>query len=100
MPPATPARKSRSNWSAATSTSTCAASACLNLKHPHLLDLYDIRQDDKAHLGGDGIRGRPELGKRAGRPPHGLPPQEALGWIDGIGAGVGYLHDAASSTAI
>ena len=68
---------------------------CLNLKHPNLLDLYDIRQDDaRRHLGGDGIRAGPE----PGRPcwpiiPTACRRHEALAWFHGIAAGVAYLHD-------
>ena len=66
---------------------------CLNLKHPNLLDLYDIRQDDK----GDTwvvmeYVADPSLDvilAAAGRTPAG----RALCWIHGIGAGVAYLHD-------
>jgi hypothetical protein len=66
---------------------------CLNLKHPHLLDLYDIRQDAQGDtwVVMEYVAGQSLDGVLAGRP-HGLPPQEALSWIHGIGAAVGYLH--------
>ena len=45
-PSATAARKSRSNSSAGTPTPNSAASShCLNLKHPNLVHLYDLRTD-------------------------------------------------------
>jgi hypothetical protein len=67
---------------------------CLNLKHPNLLDLYDIRQD--AH--GDTwvvmeyVAGECLESVLAAHP-SGLPPSEVLTWIHGIGAGLAYLHD-------
>ncbi len=67
---------------------------CLNLKHPNLLDIYDIRQDDQ----GDTwvvmeYVAEPSLEAVLDRRPGGLPPHEALAWIRGIGAGVAYLHE-------
>ena len=67
---------------------------CLNLKHPNLLDLYDVRQDDK----GDTwvvmeYVADPSLDVLLARRPAGFSPEEALCWIHGIGAGVAYLHD-------
>ncbi|MGA2064773.1 MAG: serine/threonine-protein kinase [Thermoguttaceae bacterium] len=67
---------------------------CLNLKHPNLLNLFDIRQD--AH--GDTwvvmeyIAGRCLEDVLADHP-SGLPPGEVLAWVHGIGAGLAYLHD-------
>ncbi len=67
---------------------------CLNVKHPNLVDLYDIRQD--AH--GDtwvimeyvpGLSLEDALAAN----PNGLPMQQALAWFHGIAAGVSYLHD-------
>ncbi len=67
---------------------------CLNLKHPNLIDLYDIRQDEH----GDTwvvmeYVADPSLEVVLADRPSGLPPQEALWWIHGVGAGVAYLHD-------
>ncbi len=66
---------------------------CLNLKHPHLLDLYDIRQDGQGDtwVVMEYVAGQ-SLENVLAAHPRGLPPPEALGWIDGIAAGVGYLH--------
>lgn len=67
---------------------------CLNLKHPHLLDLYDIRQDDQGDtwVVMEFVADQNLEDVLAARP-SGLPPQDALAWIHGIGAGVAYLHD-------
>ncbi|MCE9545360.1 MAG: serine/threonine protein kinase [Planctomycetia bacterium] len=68
---------------------------CLNLKHPHLLGLYDIRTDD----GGDHwvvmeyVTG-PSLDEIIAANPNGLPPVEAVAWLAGVAAGVGYLHQS------
>jgi serine/threonine protein kinase len=67
---------------------------CLNLKHPNLLSLYDIRQDDK----GDTwvvmeYVADASLDIVLSQRPKGFAPDEALFWIYGIGAGVAYLHD-------
>ncbi|MFZ5829663.1 MAG: serine/threonine-protein kinase [Planctomycetota bacterium] len=67
---------------------------CLNLKHPNLLDLYDIRQDD----GGDTwvvmeYVGGPSLESALAANPQGMPADVALRWLQGIAAGVAYLHD-------
>ncbi|UUO06561.1 serine/threonine protein kinase [Blastopirellula sp. J2-11] len=67
---------------------------CLNLKHPHLVALFDIRYDDA----GEGwvvmeyVRGE-NLKEILDRRPNGLPPEEAIRWFRPIAAAVGYLHD-------
>jgi hypothetical protein len=67
---------------------------CLNLRHPNLLDLYDIRQDDQGdtwvvmeYVAGQGLE------DMLAAHPAGLPPAEALAWFQGIAAGVAHLHD-------
>jgi serine/threonine protein kinase len=67
---------------------------CLNLKHPNLVTLFDIREDDKGdtwvvmeYLSGKSLQA--ELADH----PQGLPVHEALVWFHGIAAGVAYLHD-------
>ena len=67
---------------------------CLNLKHPNLLSLYDVRQDDQ----GDTwvvmeLMSGNSLEDLLAKYPNGLPVSEALAWIHGIAAGVAYLHD-------
>jgi serine/threonine protein kinase len=66
---------------------------CLNLKHPNLLDIHDIRQDAQ----GDTwvimeYVADPSLETILADRPTGLPADEALAWIHGIGAAVAYLH--------
>lgn len=67
---------------------------CLNLKHPNLLALYDIRQDEQ----GDSwvvmefVDGQ-SLEDVLATHPEGLPPEQALRWFDGLCAAVAYLHD-------
>ncbi|TWT32704.1 Serine/threonine-protein kinase PrkC [Blastopirellula retiformator] len=67
---------------------------CLNLKHPHLVALYDIKFDDA----GEGwvvmeyVRGE-NLKETLDRRPSGLSPEETIRWFRPIAAAVGYLHD-------
>ncbi len=67
---------------------------CLNLKHPDLLSVFDIRQDKN----GDNwvvmeyVTGAC-LEDLIAAHPNGVPLDEALAWMHGIGAGVAYLHD-------
>ncbi len=67
---------------------------CLNLKHPNLIHLYDLRTDDRGHkwvvmeyVLGD------SLAKVLDRHPHGLPPHLAKEWFLSLARAVGYLHD-------
>jgi hypothetical protein len=67
---------------------------CLNLKHPNLIALYDIRTDEMGdqwvimeYVSGESLEDVIE------RHPGGMPLAEALWWIRGICAGVAYLHD-------
>lgn len=67
---------------------------CLNLKHPNLLSLYDIRQDDEGDTwvvmeyvsGGC-------LADAMASFPDGMPADQALTWFRGTAAGVAHLHD-------
>jgi hypothetical protein len=67
---------------------------CLNLKHPNLISLFDIRSDD----GGDQwvimeyVSGE-SLEDVIDRNPNGMPAEQAVAWMRGMCAGVGYLHD-------
>lgn len=67
---------------------------CLNLRHPHLLALYDIKVDDQEDtwVVMEYVRGE-QLEDVVARNAEGLPIEEALAWIHGVGAGVAYLHD-------
>jgi serine/threonine protein kinase len=67
---------------------------CLNLKHPNLVALYDIRLDDQEqcwivmeYVGG------PCLKEVIESHPRGMPEQELLRWFGQMAAGVSYLHD-------
>ena len=67
---------------------------CLNLKHPNLLLLYDIKVDDRGdswvvmeYVSGESLE------DVLARHPDGMPIDEALVWFHGIAAGVAYLHD-------
>ncbi len=67
---------------------------CLNLKHPNLLAIYDIRRDDH----GDNwvvmefVTGQC-LEEVIAAHPSGLPREQAVSWFFGIAAGVACLHD-------
>ena len=67
---------------------------CLNLKHPNLLSVFDIREDAQ----GDNwvvmefVAGQ-ALDEVVAANPTGMPAERALFWIHGIGAGVSHLHD-------
>src|SRR5262245_52811207 len=67
---------------------------CLNMKHPNLLGLFDIRRDDNddswvimEYVGGECLE--EVIARHAG----GMPVADVLHWIHAIGAGVAYLHD-------
>jgi serine/threonine protein kinase len=67
---------------------------CLNLKHPNLVALYDIKTDDNddrwvimEYVSGESLE------DAINRCPHGMPADEAIEWFAGIAAGVAYLHD-------
>lgn len=67
---------------------------CLNLKHPNLVELYDIRHDDTEtpwvvmeYIGGD------SLSDVIRRHPDGMPDTVIMHWFRGIAAGVVHLHD-------
>ncbi|GAF72372.1 unnamed protein product, partial [marine sediment metagenome] len=67
---------------------------CLNLKHPNLLAVHDIRQDDQGdHWVVMEYVADDSLEDVIVAHPDGLPVNEVLGWIHGIGASVTYLHD-------
>ncbi len=67
---------------------------CLNLKHPNLLAIFDIKQDDEdntwvvmEYIAGESLEAAIE------RSPQGLPPAETCHWLRGAAAGVAYLHN-------
>jgi serine/threonine protein kinase len=67
---------------------------CLNLKHPNLVALFDVRQAENGdnwvvmeYVAGE------SLDQVIARHPQGMPPGEVLAWLRGLGAGVAYLHE-------
>ena len=67
---------------------------CLNLKHPNLIALYDIKTDNMGdqwvvmeYVSGESLEDVIE------RSPQGMPLDEAMFWMRGICSGVSYLHD-------
>ncbi len=69
-------------------------SHCLNLKHPNLLAVFDLKRDDQddtwvvmEYVSGECLE------DVLARSPQGMPLEDALAWMHGILAGVGYLHD-------
>jgi len=67
---------------------------CLNLKHPNLIALYDIRTDehDDRWVVMEFVAGE-SLEDAIERHPEGMPVELALQWFSGLAAGVAYLHD-------
>ena len=67
---------------------------CLNLKHPNLVALYDIRQDehDATWVVMEYVTGQ-SLEELLAAHPQGLPVPQVLAWFHGIAAGVAHLHD-------
>lgn len=67
---------------------------CLNLKHPNLVTLFDIKQDGEGdHWIVMEFVGGKTLDRVIHEHPNGLPLDEVLAWLDGIAAGIGFLHD-------
>lgn len=67
---------------------------CLNLKHPNLIALFDMKSDDEdqtwvvmEYVAGESLK------TVIDRNPNGMPAEEAQRWFRGIAAGVGCLHD-------
>jgi serine/threonine protein kinase len=67
---------------------------CLNLKHPNLIALYDIKTDEMGdqwvvmeYVSGESLEDLID------RSPNGIPVDQVLTWMRGLCAGVAYLHD-------
>jgi hypothetical protein len=67
---------------------------CLNLKHPHLVALYDIKKDSQGdswvvmeYVSGEG------LNAVLNRHPRGLPLDLTRQWFVALAKAIGYLHD-------
>ncbi len=67
---------------------------CLNLKHPNLLAIHDIRRDERDDnwVIMEYVSGH-RLDEVIAAHPEGMPPEQVLGWFFGIAAGVACLHD-------
>jgi hypothetical protein len=67
---------------------------CLNLKHPNLVNLYDLRTDNQGDhwVVMEYVAGEP-LNVVLGRHPGGLPRELAREWFLGLARAVAYLHD-------
>ncbi len=67
---------------------------CMNLKHPNLVAIFDIREDDQGNswVVMEYIHGQC-LRDVVAANPQGLPITDVPAWIHGIGAAVAYLHD-------
>jgi hypothetical protein len=67
---------------------------CLNLKHPHLVNLYDQRSDAQGDhwVIMEYIAGEP-LSVVLNRHPRGLPAELAQQWFTALGKAISYLHD-------
>lgn len=67
---------------------------CLNIKHPNLLALYDIKRDE---LGDSWVVMEYVAGECLEdvlqQHPQGMPPEAAMHWFYGVCAGVAALHD-------
>lgn len=67
---------------------------CLNLKHPNLVTIFDIKQDrDGDHWIVMEYVGGKTLDRVIHEQSNGLPLADVLEWLDGIAAGIGFLHD-------
>jgi hypothetical protein len=69
-------------------------SQCLNLKHPNLVTIFDIRTDadDDHWVVMEYVSGK-SLEVVLGEYPHGMPLDEVEDWLSGIAAGTAFLHD-------
>ncbi len=67
---------------------------CLNLKHPNLVTIFDIKTDadDDHWVVMEYVSGQ-SLDKALAENPDGLPIEKVQFWLDGIASGVGFLHD-------
>ncbi len=67
---------------------------CMNLKSPHLITIYDLRSNDQgdSFVVMEYVAG-PSLAQVLADHPLGLPPEDVRQWLEGLVAGVAYLHD-------
>src|SRR5262245_45111385 len=66
---------------------------CLNLKHPHLVGVYDIltAENDDTWIVMEYVAGE-SLHQVLARHPRGIPEPQALGWRHGISSGVSAMN--------
>ncbi len=79
-----------------TETELRGISTCLNLKHPNLVHLYDLRTDDRGDhwLVMEYVHGEP-LNAVLNRNTRGLPPEQARDYFLQVARAAAYLHDHA-----
>lgn len=67
---------------------------CLNLKHPNLLTIFDIREDARGDhwVVMEFVAGQ-SLDEVLAEHPNGMPMEDVLRWFRGAAAGTAYLHD-------
>lgn len=69
-------------------------SQCLNLKHPNLVTIFDMRQDsEKDHWIVMEYVGGKSLYDCVQEHPAGMPLNDVLAWLSGMAAGLSFLHD-------
>jgi len=68
---------------------------CLNLKHPNLVSIIDIKQDSDGDtwVVMEYVSGRTLDRVLAEDYPEGMPVAEVRSWLEGLASGVDYLHD-------
>ena len=68
---------------------------CLNLKHPNLVTIFDIRHDDDEDIWivMEYVTGQTLDQILTDEFPDGMAPEEAHWWLSGLAAGVDFLHD-------
>jgi len=68
---------------------------CLNLKHPNLISIFDIKRDDDGDVWivMEYVSGATLDRVLADEFPDGMPTTEVRDWLAGLAAGVDYLHD-------
>ncbi|MDA0834793.1 MAG: serine/threonine-protein kinase [Planctomycetota bacterium] len=66
---------------------------CLNLKHPHLVTIFDIRQDDDGDhwIVMEYVSGQ-RLDQMIAEYPRGMPMEKVLAWLNGLTEGLTYMH--------
>ena len=69
-------------------------SQCLNLKHPNLVTIFDVRSDaDGDHWVVMEYVAGPTLEKALAEHPQGLPMEQVQRWLQGASQGLSFLHD-------